>query len=31
MCEIITWSDDKTKLMYKKNPQDYDYKLLNPK
>ena len=28
--EIMTWSDDKTKLIYKE-PQDYDYELLNPK
>ena len=30
MCEIVIWSGDKTKLIYKKTfPQDYDYELLN--
>ena len=32
MWEIMTWSDDKTKLIHKKTfQQDYDYELLNPK
>ena len=31
MCEIMTWSDDKTKLIHKNIPQDYDYELFNPK
>ena len=36
MCEIMTWSDDETKLINKKTllihkKQDNDYELLNPK
>ena len=31
MCEIMTWSDDKTKSIHKTFPQDYDYELLNRK
>ena len=31
MCEIMTWADDKTKLIHKTVPEDYDYEFLNPK
>ena len=31
MFEIMTWYDDKIKLIHKTFPQDYDYELLNPK
>ena len=31
MWEIMTRSDDKTKLIHKNFPQEYDYELLNPK